>query len=328
MAFMSRSLARTGGRGPAAESAISAMSPRNWSSSRRQLEQPARCVSSAASSSPCKEPSAYSARSSANCSCTGISSFSCCEHFAQAQQSGANSGLDRAQGLAGLGRNFGMAQAFKIRHLERAALGRRHAAQSAANFFHGPGAFSFARHVRFDRNYDICNIGFRTPLAEGVNGAVAGDHREPGGEIAAAGIEHAGIAPQLEKDLLQYVLRSTGIAQYTQRNRVNKGRVAVVKLRHGGFVAGTNCRHQGRVSRGVFHLNTRLNARQTELSSCGVRHTDNCGLVAYYRIFGGFRTGGLSLGRGKVSRGCRFQTPPLETLTACTLRVKLYSCSM
>jgi hypothetical protein len=65
--------ARCGGRGPAADSATNAVSPRSCSSSRRQAAHVARCASTRARSSPRSASSAYSARSSAYCSCPLIS---------------------------------------------------------------------------------------------------------------------------------------------------------------------------------------------------------------------------------------------------------------
>src|ERR1035438_5436980 len=60
------------------------------------------------------------------------------KRFPQRNQSTANSGLDRPQRLARLVRDFRMAHAFEVCHLERAALGSRDRAQHAAYFFRSP----------------------------------------------------------------------------------------------------------------------------------------------------------------------------------------------
>ncbi len=74
MARISRSLLRAGGLGPTTDNPSNPRSLRMACNSRRHEAQVSRCCSNSWSSSPCSSLSAYSANSSANCSCVLIGS--------------------------------------------------------------------------------------------------------------------------------------------------------------------------------------------------------------------------------------------------------------
>jgi len=86
-----------------------------------------------------------------------------------------------------------------------------------------------------------------SPETAQVGCVVLGVHQ--GGELtpAARRVERAGLAPELQEDLLQDVFGRAGVADHAQRDGVHQRSVAVVERGHGGLVPGAQARHQGDV---------------------------------------------------------------------------------
>src|SRR2546427_8927034 len=85
------------------------------------------------------------------------------------------------------------------------------------------------------------------PAPKLVDGAVADRRQDPGAKRAFASVECGGTVPELEKGLLDDVLREPGVAQDADRHRVREGAVTVVDQREGVNV----CRRQRAADLGV-----------------------------------------------------------------------------
>src|ERR1019366_2626710 len=257
MAPINRSLLRTGGCGPLLDKASSPRSPRNACNSRRQAAHVSRWLSSSWRWLPVSSTSAYSARSSANWSCVFITQTSSCKLGAQLLESTANASFNRAQRLACFLGDFRVCQALKKCQLHGLALLGTHQLERAAHFLDEQSTLGLIPQIGTADNDAILDVGFRAPLAQPVDRAMTGDHRQPRGQASPAGIEGVGIAPQLQENVLQYILGAGGILKHTQRHRIHNLGIPVVELGHRMLVPGAYARYQP-------HLVSRI-ARQRPL---------------------------------------------------------------
>src|SRR5664280_3884241 len=214
MARINRSLLLAGGCGPLLDKPSSPRSPRKACNSRRHAAHVSRWPCSSWRSLPVNSSSAYSARSSANWSCVFITQTSSCKLGAQLLEPTANARLNRAQRLACFLGDFRVCQPLKECQLHGLALLGTHQIERAAHFPDEQSALGLIPQIGTADNDAILDVGFRAPLAQPVDRAMAGDHRQPRGQASTAGIEGIGIAPQLEENILEHILRASSILEH------------------------------------------------------------------------------------------------------------------